>query len=152
SERQWKKHSLFPRCCAGRVRNRRRRYVLQKFPRIRTGRFAVQIDRRSNRKPNKERRFVRIVIQNVDPDRQTLHDFNEITCRILRWQKREGRTSTIGETRDTPFKTMFAAVHVDLKFNLLADAKIAQLCFLEIRVYPDVPKRANGHQALPDLD
>ncbi len=47
---------------------------------------------------------------------------------------------------------MFATVHVDFKVDLLADAEIPKLCLFEIRVHPDVAKRANRHQALPDLD
>ncbi len=35
---------------------------------------------------------------------------------------------------------------------MLADAQVAQLRFLEIRVDPDVLERADGHQALPDED
>ena len=47
-----------------------------------------------------------------------------------------------------PSKDLFAAVHVQLQLYSLADPQIAELGFLEIRVYPDITQRADGHEAL----
>ena len=47
---------------------------------------------------------------------------------------------------------MAVAVHVDIEIDRLADAQIAQLRLLEIRVDPDVAQRADRHQALADLN
>jgi len=35
---------------------------------------------------------------------------------------------------------------------MLADAQVAELGLLEIRVDPDITQRADRHEALPDLD
>ena len=35
---------------------------------------------------------------------------------------------------------------------MLADPQLAELGFLEIRVYPDITQRADGHDALASLE
>jgi hypothetical protein len=35
---------------------------------------------------------------------------------------------------------------------MLADSQIAELSLLEIRVYPDIAQRADGHDALASLE
>ena len=46
---------------------------------------------------------------------------------------------------------MSPAVHVDFQIYVLTDSQIAQLCFLEIRIHPDVAQRTNRHQTLTCL-
>ena len=43
------------------------------------------------------------------------------------------------------------AIHVDIKLDSLTDTQLAQLCFLEIRIDPDLGQRSQGHQPLPGL-
>ena len=56
------------------------------------------------------------------------------------------------EAGDAALELAAAAVHVHLAAHALADAQVRQLRFLEVGVDPDLRQRANGHQALSDLD
>ena len=104
-----------------------------------------------DRKADEERQLVRIVIHQIDPHRQPLHDFHEIARRILRRQQRQRRAGAHREAGDAALELLLAAVHVHLQIHALADAQIAKLRFLEIRIDPDVAQRADRHQALADL-
>src|SRR6202012_2216056 len=87
-----------------------------------------------------------------DSHRQSLHYLDEIACCVLCRQQSQRGPSSHGETEDPPLEDLFAAVHIQLQVNMLADPQLAELGFLEIRVYPDITQRADGHDALASLE
>ena len=124
---------------------------LEKLAGVRTGGCSSQIHRRRDRKTDEKRRLVRIVVHHIDPHRQPLHHFDEISSRILRRQQRQSRAGAVGEAGNASLESPLAAVHVQLQFHALADPQIAELGFLEICVHPDVAQRADSHQTLTHL-
>src|SRR3954447_7512284 len=101
-----------------------------------------------NRQTNKQRRFLRIVVNKVDADGQPLHNLHEIAGCILRRQNRERRAGAYREPRDSPRKFLSAAVHINVNRDRLADAKLCELRLFEVRIDPNVADRADGHNAL----
>src|SRR5262249_36215922 len=103
-------------------------------------------------KTNKQRDFIGIIVNQVDPHRETLNDFDEIAGRIL-WRKQgERRTCAKGEARDTAFKGLFSAIHVSFDIHMLTDAQVTKLRFFEVGIDPRVVKRPYSHETLSDLN
>ena len=114
-------------------------------------RAALQVHRRLDREAHEERHLVGIVVDQVDAHRQPLDNLHEVARRVLRGQQCQGGTRAHREPGDAPLEALFAAVHVQFQVHALADAQVAQLRFLEVGVDPDVPQRAQRHEALADL-
>src|SRR5271170_4509259 len=125
---------------------------LKELASVRAGGRSCKIHCGGYREANEEWQLVRIVVQDVDSHRQTLHYFNEIARCVLCRQQSQRRSSTHGETEDPPLEEVFAAVHIQLQVYMLADSQLAKLGLLEIRVYPDITQRADGHNALASLE
>ena len=125
---------------------------LEKLPGVGSGRRLVEVDVGNNRRADKQRALVRIVVLEVDPNRQSLHHLDEIAGRVLRRQQRQRRSGPLGKAGNAPLEHMAAAVHVDIEIDRLADAQVAELRLLEIGVDPDLVERADRHEALADLD
>ena len=115
------------------------------------GRFLV-VHVGDDRQADEQRGLVRVVVGQLDADRQPLDDLHEVAGGVLRRQQGEGLTGPHGEAGDAALELMPAAVHVDLAAHALADAQVGQLSLLEVGVDPDLGERADGHQALPGLD
>ena len=105
-----------------------------------------------DREADEQRDLVRVVVDQLDADRQPLDDLHEVARGILRRQQGEGLPGPHGEAGDAALELMPAAVHVDLTAHPMADAQVRQLGLLEVGVDPDLGERADGHQALPGGD
>ena len=124
---------------------------LQHLARIRSRRRFLEQHAGDHRQSNEQRLFVGVVIDQLDADRQSLHDFDEISGGVLRRQQRQGRTGPHGEAADPPVENALPAIHVDVELHVLTDAQIGQLRLFEVGVDPDLGERPDGHQALPGL-
>ena len=70
---------------------------LQELPGIGSGWRLVDIDVGNDRGADEQRGLFGVVINQVDPDRQPLHHFDEIARGVLRWQQCQGRSGPLGE-------------------------------------------------------
>ena len=89
----------------------------KKLPGVRPGRLALQIDRGRDGKADEKRQLVGIVIHQIDPHRQPLHDFHEVAGRVLRRQQGQRRAGAHREAGDASLERLLAAVHVDFQIR-----------------------------------
>ena len=92
-----------------------------------------------------------VVSFKVNPNRQPLYHFDEVARRVLSRQQRQSRSGPHRKTGDPTLEYLSAPVHVDIQIDRLADAQITQLRLFEIGIDPDLAKRPDRHQILPNL-
>ena len=106
----------------------------------------------SNRRADKQRALVWIIVLEVDANRQSLNHLDKVAGCVLRRQQRQSRSGTLGKAGNAPLEHMAVAIHVDIEIDRLADAQVAELRFLEVGVNPDFVQRADRHESLANLD
>ena len=115
------------------------------------GRFLV-VHVGDDRQADEQRGLVRIVVGQLDANRQPLDDLHEVAGGVLRREQSQRLAGPHGEAGDAALVLAPAAVHVHLAAHPMADAQVRQLSLLEVGIDPDLRERADGHQALPRLD
>ena len=113
---------------------------------------SLMMDGGRHRQADEQRRLVRVVIDQLDPHRQALHDLHEVAGRVFRRQQRQRRAGPHREAGDAALEALRAAVHVHVQVDRLADPQVGELRFLEVGIDPDFRQRAHGHQALAGDD
>ncbi len=126
--------------------------LLQVFAGVRSGRFFLVVDVGRYRKAVEQRVLDRVIIIQLDPHGQTLHDLHEIARGVFRRQERQRGAGAHLEARDVALELLVTAVHIDVQVDGLADPEGGQLRLFEVGVDPDFRQRAHGHQALPGGD
>ncbi len=78
----------------------------------------------------------------------TLHDLDPVARGVLRRQQRKRRAGTRAQPDHLAVEFRVAAIQVRADLRALANADVAQLAFLEVRVDPQIVQRHHGHQLL----
>src|SRR5262249_55294956 len=81
-----------------------------------------------------------------DADRHALHHLDPVAGGVLRRDGGEGRAGAAGEARNHAAILDLLAVEVRIHLDLLADAHLVELAFLEIGVDVHLRKRHHGEQ------
>src|SRR6202161_423773 len=154
SSQPWVARAKAPRLSllrAWRVCGRVRRRGLQELSRVGSGGRLFEEDVGDDRRADKQRALVRIVVLEVDANRQSLHHLDEVAGGVLRRQQRQSRSGTLGKAGNAPLEHVAVAIHVDIEIDRLADTQVTQLRLLEIGVNPDFMERTDRHETLTDL-
>src|SRR5260221_1926243 len=101
---------------------RKRAKRLEEIPRVRPRGLLLDVHIRDDREADEQRLLVRLVVRELDANRQALDDFHEVARGVLWRQQREGLPRTHREAGDAPLQVTTIAVHVDLASHALADA------------------------------
>ena len=86
---------------------------LQELARVGPVGGSLIIHVRLDRQADEQRQLVRIVVGQLDPHRQPLHDLHEVAGRVLRRQQGERLAGAHREAGDPALELVLAAVHVD---------------------------------------
>ncbi len=97
-----------------------RHICLQKLAGIGSGGRLVEVDVGNNRRADKQRALVRIVVCKVDPNRQSLHHLDEVARSVFRRQQRQRRSGPLGKAGNAPLEHAAVAIHVDIEIDRLA--------------------------------
>src|SRR5208337_1095937 len=96
---------------------------LQDVPGVRPGGRFLVVYVRDDRQADEQGDLVRVVVGQLDADRQPLDDLHVVARGVLRRQQGERLAGPHGEAGDAALVLTPAAVHVDLAAHPLADAQ-----------------------------
>src|SRR3954451_19915028 len=82
-----------------------------------------------------------------DAYRQSLHDLDPVAGCVLRWNGRERRARSTGESFDASAVDDSVSIEVGDEPDALAQDHLAELAFLEVRVDVQLANRHNAHQS-----